>query len=62
MNILCSAVLSLGADSINIRAGLKEADKIGTPEAVNDALHPDPWRSVEDIMCRSMYQSKATLS
>lgn len=62
MNILCSAVLSLRADSIKIRAGLKGADKIWTPEAVNDALHPDPWRSVEDITCCSMYKSKATLS
>lgn len=29
------------ADSIKIRAGLEEADKIGTPEAVNDASRPD---------------------
>ena len=37
MNILCSAASSPRADSIKIRAGLKEADKIGTPEAVSDA-------------------------
>lgn len=62
MNILCSAALSPRAGGIKISAGLKEADKIGTPEAVNDALNPDLWRSAEDVTCCSMYKSKATLS
>lgn len=62
MNILCSAVLSPRADSIEIRAGLKEADNIGTPEAMNDASHPDPWRSAEDVTCCGVYDSEATLS
>ncbi len=37
MNIFCSEVLAPGTGSIMIMAGLKEADKTGTPEAVNNA-------------------------
>ena len=47
MNILCSSVSSQRADSIKIRASLREADRIGTPEAVSDALQPNTWRSVK---------------
>lgn len=35
----------LRAGSIKIRAGLKKADEIGTPEAVNNASHQDLWRT-----------------
>lgn len=49
-------------DGIEITAGLREADKIGSPEAVNNTSHPDLWRSVEDIRFCSMGRRKATLS
>lgn len=40
-----------------------EADMMGTPEAASSALHPDQWRSLEDIVCCSMkHRSKASLS
>ncbi|KAI4804526.1 hypothetical protein KUCAC02_026152 [Chaenocephalus aceratus] len=36
------------ADSIKIRASLREADSIGTPEAVSDALQPNPWSRLDE--------------
>lgn len=59
MNVLCSAVSSQRADSVEIRGGLKEADKIRTPKAVSS---PKGDGGGETSRVAGVHKSEAALS